>query len=107
MKHSSKSYIAHLARGNDYRMIGSESRGEDTVGNTSDAQFAGMHSAFAILVGNVPTVVPDPGSEIVGRKQALVRLQQIPAAFKRRASNSAMNCSPANPIDRFLLSICR
>jgi hypothetical protein len=45
--HSDNSYVAHLARGIYYEFIGLDRRGGDYLGETSDAQIAGMEQAFA------------------------------------------------------------
>jgi tetratricopeptide (TPR) repeat protein len=42
-----KSYVAHLARAIYYKKVGQESRGTDSIANTTDEQVRGMEAAFS------------------------------------------------------------
>jgi tetratricopeptide (TPR) repeat protein len=48
VEHSSRIYVAHLARGIYYDFLGVERRGGESVEDTSAEQFRSMHEAFAI-----------------------------------------------------------
>jgi tetratricopeptide (TPR) repeat protein len=50
-KHLPNSYVAHLARGIYYKYVGGERRGSEFSDNTTSAQFAGMHAAHRVAVG--------------------------------------------------------
>jgi tetratricopeptide (TPR) repeat protein len=52
VEHSSRTYVAHLARGIYYDFLGVERRGGDSVEETSAEQFRSMHEAFAIATAD-------------------------------------------------------
>jgi TPR repeat protein len=48
VQHSPKSYVAHLAKGIYYKMVGLERRGGGFMSETSDLQLGGMEAAFVV-----------------------------------------------------------
>jgi tetratricopeptide (TPR) repeat protein len=65
VEHSSRKYVAHLARGIYYDFLGVERRGGESVEETSAEQFRRMHEAFAIATAEFKTSLSLTGRPIL------------------------------------------
>ena len=95
-----KSYVAHLARAIYYKKLGQESRGTDSIANTTDEQVRGMEAAFAKALSDLHASVK------LDDKPLLTYLHELDINsyegdaerdYRRRLPGGGTVASPASP----------
>lgn len=94
------SYVAHLARAIYYKKIGQESRGENYISQTTEAQFVGMKDAFAKALKDLHACVDLDLKPTLAYGHALDISSYTGAGDERELQDLAAEVDPGNVIVR-------
>jgi tetratricopeptide (TPR) repeat protein len=96
-----KSYVAHLARAIYYKKLGQESRGTDSIANTTDEQVRGMKAAFAKALSDLHASVKLDDKPLLTYLHELdINSYEGDAERNRKLLDAALSIDPRDIIAR-------